>query len=225
VSLPSHSLIHSTFGGSLPGDIWRCNIWTQPDTLTEPDLTQAQLDSYADAILAKFNTTAWNPATGPLKTKNLAVVNLSQITCTEYNSGTAYQHSNRSITAVPGNGSAGQNAGWISCCVSLLTDVNSRRTRGRMYVPVTAISVSSTDLQWQQGDLDQITTDIAAFLTGIGSIAWPTGTLPISEPVVVSRIGSGQAHVISNVRTDSLVDTQRGRQNRASALRFSSHAV
>lgn len=88
-----------------------------------------------------------------------------------------------------------------ACAITLLTGKSGRRNRGRMFVPITKMTLTSGQIA------DATVTDFATwwadFLTNCAS--------DIGQDVVVLSQVAGSANAITQVRCDSRLDVQRRR--------------
>ena len=99
----------------------------------------------------------------------------------------------------------------VSVVASLTTGVRrGNATHGRMYLPLTAVSINSSEFTISVNDRQAIANAVAKLLNDtVGAIADIT-----LDPVVMSNIGSGTTRTITNVAVGSIPDTQRRRRNR-----------
>lgn len=99
----------------------------------------------------------------------------------------------------------------VSVVASLTTGTRrGNATHGRMYLPLTAISINSNDFTISTGERQTIANAVKGLLNdSLGTIA------DVSlDPVVMSNIGSGTTRTITTVAVGSIPDTQRRRRNR-----------
>lgn len=99
----------------------------------------------------------------------------------------------------------------VSVVASLTTGTRrGNATHGRMYLPLTAISMNSNDFTIPVAERQAIANAVKGLLNdSLGTIA------DISlDPVVMSNIGSGTTRTITTVAVGSIADTQRRRRNR-----------
>lgn len=108
---------------------------------------------------------------------------------------------------------AGSNAHppQVSVVASLTTGTRrGNATHGRMYLPLTAVPITSSDFTIPTRDRQEIANAVKGLLNdSLGAIA------DVSlDPVVMSNIGSGTTRTITTVAVGSIADTQRRRRNR-----------
>lgn len=210
---PNNSYVTNVFSGAVSGDIWSCvtNCISAENTTFGPG---ADFNTYAAAALAAFNSTIWNSASG-IKQANSAATTLTSCKTYVYNSGgVLVQEGSATQTAVPGTGTT-RLPPYSALCVTLKTNGFGRSYRGRSYIPFTAGTLGA-DGQASSGQCSSLATNYIAFINAMVAIAVPGAAGDELQPAVLS-VAKGLLSNISSVKVDSLVDTQRGRQNRATA--------
>lgn len=108
-------------------------------------------------------------------------------------------------------GNAAAHPPQVSVVASLTTGTRrGNATHGRMYLPLTAVPISSNDFTIATNVRREIAEAVVGLLNdSIGAIADVT-----LDPVVMSNIGSGTTRTITTVAVGSIPDTQRRRRNR-----------
>lgn len=99
----------------------------------------------------------------------------------------------------------------VSVVASLTTGTRrGNATHGRMYLPLTGISIKGNDFTIPPSDRQAIANAVVGLLNdSIGALA------DVSlDPVVMSNIGEGTTRTITDVAVGSIPDTQRRRRNR-----------
>lgn len=99
----------------------------------------------------------------------------------------------------------------VSVVASLTTGTRrGNATHGRMYLPLTGVSISANDFTISVAQRQEIANAVVGLLDdSLGAIA------DVSlDPVVMSNIGSGTTRTITTVAVGSIPDTQRRRRNR-----------
>lgn len=110
-------------------------------------------------------------------------------------------------------GSSGTNVHppQVSVVASLTTGTRrGNATHGRMYLPLTAVPVTSSDFTINVVNRREIAQAVVGLLddslTALADVSL--------DPVVMSNIGSGTTRTITTVAVGSIPDTQRRRRNR-----------
>ena len=99
----------------------------------------------------------------------------------------------------------------VSVVASLTTGTRrGNATHGRMYLPLTAISMSSTDFTIPVAARQVVAQAVVGLLDDSLSTIQDISL----DPVVMSNIGSGTTRTITTVAVGSIADTQRRRRNR-----------
>ena len=99
----------------------------------------------------------------------------------------------------------------VSVVASLTTGTRrGNATHGRMYLPLTAVPISTQDFTISTTVRQEIANAVVGLLDdSLGTIADAS-----LDPVVMSNIGSGTTRTITTVAVGSIADTQRRRRNR-----------
>lgn len=107
---------------------------------------------------------------------------------------------------------------YRSCVVaSLLTGQSGRHARGRIYLPATGMALSAHQLNATM--TSHVATRVAAFIAALNT----GGPGSLNATVIVA--GSDVARPVVSVRVNSLMDTQRRRQDHAVAITVESEDV
>ena len=108
-------------------------------------------------------------------------------------------------------GNAAAHPPQVAVVASLTTGTRrGNATHGRMYLPLTAVPISSNDFTIATNVRKAIADAVVGLLNdSLGTIADIT-----LDPVVMSNIGSGTTRTITTVAIGSIPDTQRRRRNR-----------
>lgn len=201
--------IKFVLGGHINGSqSWSVGIWAGVSTTGTP--TAANLDSFL---------TTWESSAIAMwltvRSRNLAAVVQDNTSAYFYpvGSNVATLVAHHTQTASPGTGSQGSSPRQ-SLVVSLLTGAAGRSRRGRIYLPFTGIGSTAT-LQAATADVDAITNAVATLFTAMktmsGAPAW--GNCP---PRVRSNKTS-TGYIVTSVAGNSLIDTQRRREDKLAA--------
>lgn len=221
MALPLGHWIRLQVGGAMVNDTWSTGIWFSG--LAEATPTAAQISQWALNALTDFNTLVWSPATNSLKSANASYCTLATARAFFYIDNNIQQSGTAAITAVPGTGSS-PHPPYAALVATTLTGLAGRRNRGRMYLPVTGLAVSSSTGQ-QNGSPAAFANNLAAWINDRGTWAtgpgWPVNAV---SPVVMTQTGSAP-QVITALRMDSRFDTQRNRENKLVPAVTSSAAV
>lgn len=193
---------------------WSINISTQPTAAT---VTNSDLASWLTAIDSAVQTTWW----GAVKALNAGQSNLLGIRASYYAAGSttaaaAADHPFASLIA--GTGPALMPT-QSACVVSLLTNQSGRHYKGRLYVPVTGVTMTGT-FKLSNGNVDTVNTFTAGLMTTLNA----TAVAGAANQVIVAGAVSSPAAVLS-CRTDNEVDIQRRRADKILASYFKTTSV
>jgi len=188
-----------TISGTLVSgaEVWACSLWLSgydeppgEDSFDPTTLDGSPLwDAFIEAVTARMGPT-------------------DHITAYDsywYSGGAAAAHVHVPVDHA-GVGGGGQLPAQIATVLTLRTATNTRRGRGRIYLPTTAFEVMDTNHKFAATSLSTVTDALAAWMTGIAG----TGT---KHAVVVSQT-AGLSHPITSVSADTIPDTQRRRRNK-----------
>jgi hypothetical protein len=113
-----------------------------------------------------------------------------------------------SVTPAPGTNGASFIPPQAAMVVSLETGLAGRKNRGRVYTPGQPQLIANGQLLG--ANVDHLATNVRLFLHDCNSAT--VGPLSFN-----ACIGTGDAPVITQVKVDSVVDTQRRRRDKAVA--------
>ena len=215
---------HITLGGSIGTETWSIGHWKEDQGSGIP--TPTQLNTYAAAVLAAFNTQFWNAATLPFK--NYASADTSLINCSVhyYSGGVLIGLGTATITPVAGAGASDPHPAYVAWVITTLSDFPGRSKRGRLYLPATAVSISGSTSQVGLATTDQ-DTQLAHFKAYLQDSttnvpAWDPGVGMVNE-ILSQHLGS--VVEMTSLRMDSLPDTQHGRSRKLVANHVSAVAL
>jgi hypothetical protein len=205
-----------TYGDINGAQSWSFGIWTGVATTGTP--TSTDLNNALTVINTPL-TAFWNT----YKTKNLATVRLLGFKAYFYPTGSAVATlvAQQAITPAPGTGTQGTSP-RNALVVSLLTGSSGRSYRGRFYVPYTGV-ISGSNLQAVSSDVDAVANGAAALLGSMktAALGGPWGNCP--PRVRSEKLGLGL--IVTSIKTDSLIDTQRRREDKLSAAYFKTNTI
>jgi hypothetical protein len=194
------------FGGALGAETWESGFWFASDAVGF--FSPAQHETALTAIDTEI-AGIW---TDFLKGWNASGLSLTFSRLRTYNNGAPEAVSQHALTVAAASGTAPQ-PGFTAQCISLYTDVPSRRTRGRAYLPRTGNAPSASTFQWASiaTALGQLKTHLHNMSTALDGLPSTSG----SRLAVVSRQGGDPVNV-TRLRADSKPDTQHGRTSKMS---------
>jgi len=136
-----------------------------------------------------------------------------------YNSptGPASTQANSTIASGTGVGSGSSHPLQVGMVCSLHTERPGRRGRGRMYFPVTALTLTAH--QATQSHIDGVTAAVAAFFHSVNI------SVPVNGQVSVISQVDGLAYPVTAVSADSRLDIQRRRAQGEAELYQSSEDI
>lgn len=202
---PLEDLVRIEFGGSLGGESWESGCWFF--IFSAPAVTNVM----ADAALTAVDTELGGLWTDFLKGWNASGLTLSRSKLSFYDNGALSVTAEHALTAAAATGTAPQPA-YVSQCIGLYTGLSRRYARGRMYLPRTGNAPSASTFQWATVGtaLGQLKTRLHNIETALQ--AQLTGSTGASLRVVSQTGPASQA--VTQLKADSLPDTQHGRTRR-----------
>lgn len=202
-------VVKATFGGIIVGSqTWSVGINLQMATAVTP--SQSALNDLATQLFTDFNSQVWSTTvTGAKAVKGNAVGSLSQVRTYYYpgGAGRATAAGTSSNAAVASTVTTGYPQ--IAVVATLQTYVPGARARGRMYLPGQAANVQAGTSQLSATEAQAYATSIANFLSLVR-----TRTLQGSLLTPIVKSFTGQQTAITQVRVDTVVDTQRRRRDK-----------
>lgn len=209
-----------TLGGRLVG-AQRWSVGVNLDAADTPPLA-ADLSAFATQAFTDFNTAAWSTATSgatALRALASSSATLDQVRAYYYPDGSAVATRIGASTnsAVAGTGSITVPP-QCSLVVSTLTGVAGRSNHGRMYLPCLSVSVGTTTGLMTAPTTAAVATSVANWLSLLRTRAIAGGA-PLT-PIVSST--TGLSYIITAVRCDDVIDTQRRRRDKVAASSTSS---
>lgn len=218
---PPNGTMRAVFSGPVSTqDTWSISLWFTFGELAGLP-SQSELNSIATTFLNRFTTNLWSsghllPAIAPAT---------SLTTCTLYwydgTSASAAVQALATQTAIPGTGSQG-NPAYTALCVTLETTHAGRSGRGRIYLPLTGMSLSTTTLQY--GGVANVTSAVKATLDALIATYTIDGAGLTALAGVYSRKNNA-IYLLNQAACDSIPDTQHGRTNKAIATAKSVVAI
>lgn len=208
---PAANAIKVVISGAMPGsERWSTSFWIQGTVLhTQVELANTLTDVQT-CMEAGGGLFRWlQPLNGPGWT---------------YDQYDAYQYAGGSQAAVQATLPTGPYAGTGTvhvpnqvCLVATLeTGLPGRSYRGRMYFPITGISITS-DSKVLETDAQGLANGLA---TSFGSFN-PLG----DGKVVVSSLRQGATHPVTQIKVDTVPDTQRRRVNKVEGARVTAQVA
>lgn len=210
--IPPNGTIRVVLGGQVsPQDVWSISLWFTIGELAGTP-TQAQANTIATAMLSSFHTNFW--AAAGVTSSISPLTSLSSCTAYFYDGtssaagtqGTAVQ------TVQPGSGST--SPAYVALAASLITGRAGRSGKGRVFLPMTGLSISATTMQVTS--VVAIANAFKAALAGMVASFTVGGGSVTTVACVYSR-KLNQLNSIDAISVDSLPDTQHGRTNKATA--------
>lgn len=179
--------------GSLPGgEVWS-TAWYGEAT-PSPTSAQTLADNFNAA--GSFGTSFLSDIRPIMN----AGTSINKITVYTYGSGrTLIATGQKSFTPVVGTGT-GILPNQIALVVTLRTANNTRRGRGRMYLPATGLTIN--------------TTSGLASNTGFGTWLASMGQMLNEYNAKVVSEAAGASYDVSRLTVDNVADTQRGRRDK-----------
>lgn len=205
--------IEGVFGAA---EEWNTGFWMESPAwgTTTPD--SATLNDFAGDI-----ETLWNTASLSLQSLRGTACRSTGVRVHFYPAGGLLS------TGVGESVIGGQNGSTeighpyqVGIVCSLRTAVAGRRTRGRMYLPLTAIPVTASSGQYA-AEPNLVASVMATFLSSCNDV--PLGA--VTAKVVVASHAAGITTLVNAVRVDSIPDIQRRRANGLTASTVANASV
>lgn len=208
--LPQNHLLKVVFGGNVAGEDWSCGVWFRP-----PDTSAIPTVTLMNTFLGHCVTSIGGFWSGGLKAVNAAGTTLTFVKGYWYFNTVLQLTGVSAISASVGSGS-NPLPSYVARVLSLYSDTPGRFARGRVYLPYTGLAVSSSTFQWATAS-----TVESAFKTmtkQMESDAVTDFSLPGNAPLsVVSRTNAGP-YTVTQLRMDSIPDTQHGRTRKLTPI-------
>lgn len=201
------------FRGALDGgEIWESGFWVHGSVPTSNDNAEGLAGAALGLATSTDNSGALHTCAEDLWD---AFTNVSEATCYSYpNGGIAAEYiGTNTQTPLVGSG-AGRCPNQIALVISLRSAAAGRRNRGRMYMPATGPTLSASG-QVSPSVTAAVCSSWANFFGDWNALS---GNPQVS---VVSRIGAGAVAPVTRVAVDSVLDTQRRRRNKVTAVTLS----
>lgn len=114
-------------------------------------------------------------------------------------------------TPPTGNSTTGTHPPQVAVVASLTTGARrGKATHGRMYLPLTAVKIGSTNFAIAASERQPIANAVKKLLNDSLGVISDINL----DPVVMSNIGEGTTRTVTDVAVGSIADTQRRRRNR-----------
>lgn len=207
-------------GGSMAQDVWS-NIITLQDVDGASSPTGSAMNTFAGDVLDAYNTEIWDALSAMIA----PYCKLVTATAYAYLGGVLVAQGQASQTPAQGqNASTMQSAPYQSVCVTLQTTESGRSGRGRMYLPLCGPSATSSTGQLSSTQTDSIADAAGALSKALEQVDSPVGEAAGLYYSVLST-KTAALNKIQTVKVDSILDTQRGRENRFTAISSSTAAA
>lgn len=204
MSTATKDLVKVVMGGTIAGN----DSWSTSTSLivTGGTPSAADMNGIANGAATLFATSFWDVASSGWKSAVAASTIWS--TCKTYyypaGSDTATVSGSKALTPDPGTNVTGIPP-QCSLVISLLTGFPGRQMRGRNYLPA-ACNITATGRQTSTW-VTNASQHWAAYLDGLNSMT--VGSLSFN-----ACIGTHNCPVITQVRVDDIIDTQRRRRDK-----------
>jgi hypothetical protein len=193
--------------GTLPGgEEWSIGVAFTGDFDTHP-MSSAALQAWATAVAALNTGKVFGAVWGGL----LSTVGfVTTVRAEYYATGTTLSDVREALLTTPAAGTGTPSKTYQSAVVvSLLSGIPGRRTRGRIYLPALAATLSSTTLRLAPTLAQSISDEASNWLLAVQD-AGPTE--PAMVPAIWSSVNAS-AIAVSSVRVGDVLDTQRRRRD------------
>lgn len=206
---PLEDLVKVEFGGALAGETWETGAWFF--ITNAPAVSPTMLDTALTAVDTEIGG-LW---TDFIKGWNASGLTLNRTKLSFYDNGALSVTAEHAVTVAAASGTAPQ-PGYVTQCISLYTNLARRYARGRMYIPRTGNAPAAATFQWTT-----ISTALGQLKTRLHNIETALQTnltgATAANLRVVSQTGVGSQQV-TQLKADSIPDTQHGRTRRMLAL-------
>jgi hypothetical protein len=198
--------VSGTIGSS--GQTWSTSFWISVGGGTPP--TQALLDTYLTNLKPSIQT--WMTA---LSARWSSTVVYSGLKASYFPSG-ALKPTLVSVTTPTGavGAAAVSLPGFCALVASLRSDNPTRSGRGRLYLPINAITLT-TDGEVINAATSTYSSSTATMMTAVNAVA--VGFSSGSGLVVVASWKTGLTHPVKKVIVDSKIDVQHRRTDKLGA--------
>lgn len=189
------------FGG---GEIWNTGFWLRVNEFATPpaeqmnDLAEDIFNLWGGIWLASLDSLA-GTGTKPLGCRTHYYPQGSLVST----------QTGESLAELAGGTQTQVHPYQVGVVCSLRTPVATRRTRGRMYLPLNAVPTSAASGQYS-ADVGVVADAMQAFFNEVNNLLLG-GTDPLS--LVVASHASGSTEAVTSIRVDSVPDVQRRRVN------------
>ncbi len=183
------------------GEIFNWGLWAQHNALQ----TQTDLNTMASAVAALITATSFATIRSLIDSgEGYDKVRLYHYAPAVSQNAKVVAESN--ITSVVGSGTT-YHPLQSAIVMTLNTGVPGRANRGRAYLPATSVALG-TDHQIGSSSLQTVADEFKTFVNAINALT------NVLSCVVVSKVGSGNTNVITQIVADTRLDTQRRRANK-----------
>lgn len=197
-------------GAMTTGDQWNIGVVLNFGNLAD-NPTGAEMDTVCGTVLTNAQTNLWNPAAG-LKSVNRSVVSLDYAKGYFYAPTGLVAQGQATQTGAVGTSTSNTMPAYVALVTSLRTDGPGRSGRGRIYLPYTGGTLSSTSLQ--ANVLSTLGPAVKNFYSALIANYTLNGVAWLGRPAIVSKADQA-VYEVKSIRLDSVMDTQRGRRKSA----------
>lgn len=179
-------------------------------TLVSTSWDLNSFSGYAAAVRPLFDT--WWTA---CKALNASIVDYRGIKAFFYGS-TSGKVTSSALAAtgpVPGSGASNYHPSYTSLVASMRTAFPGRQGRGRSYLPITAVSLQSSDLQAALGTCNTVQSAYLALVNSLNAYTSTTFNVTSQRVSVTSAVSSANRPVTSII-VNSVCDTQHRREDK-----------
>ena len=210
---PSDTL-RVVWGGKIASDIWRTGV-DLDITYNDFGPSGAELNTACSSIILPLLNTWWTTH----KAFNTTAVDFSYLSAYFYPAGasTSFSQGQAAVSPVTGTGSGSLLPLRTAVAISKRTDLAGRSHRGRFYLPATAGLTIGADGQFTSANAASMCNAMGTLVQGFNNATWAPGGITTAKAVVSSMNHVGAPNPITQLRCDTLPDTQRRRTNKDTA--------
>lgn len=212
VALVAPALKVSHIGTRTGGEQWVTGHWCAAPA----GVAQADLDAWTDSVAS-----AWATLLTTLTTSGSTDTRYTDTKVSYYAAGStsAVLQSDNAAHAQSMTGTT-KHPYQVAVVASLRTAIPTRKTRGRMYLPLDAMAMGSAG-QYNSTQVNNVGAAMKAYLDAVRAL---TIVGSATHPVVASHV-SGLQTEISTVIVDSIPDIQRRRADKLVPTTISTNAL